>query len=85
MNITQALTLHSGDFTGDELFSIVIPTWDNLEFVKLCVESIRKNSTYKHQIVLHINDGSDGTQEWADKEGDSIFWSTRGACFRLQA
>lgn len=51
------------------MFSIIIPTWNNLPFAKLCVESIRKNSTHKHQIVLHINDGSDGTLEWAKQEG----------------
>ena len=51
------------------MFSIIIPTWNNLEMLKLCVESIRQNSTYEHQIVLHINEGADGTQEWADTEG----------------
>lgn len=47
------------------MFSIIIPTWNNLPFVKLCVESIQKNSAYKHQVILHVNDGSDGTLEWA--------------------
>lgn len=51
------------------MFSIIIPTWNNLGFVKLCVESIRKNSAYKHQVILHINDGSDGTLQWAKQEG----------------
>ena len=51
------------------MLSIIIPTWNNLPFVKLCVESIRKNSAYAHQVVLHINDGSDGTLEWAKAEG----------------
>lgn len=45
-------------------FSILIPTWNNLPFLKLCVESIRKNSTYSHQIIVHVNDCSDGTLEW---------------------
>ncbi len=45
--------------------SIIIPTWNNLAFVKLCVDSIRKNSAYDHQVILHINDGSDGTIDWA--------------------
>ena len=49
-------------------FSILIPTWNNLEFVKLCVDSIRRHSTFAHQIILHINDGTDGTLEWARKE-----------------
>ena len=37
--------------------------------VKLCVQSIRKNSAYPHEIVLHINDGNDGTRAWATAEG----------------
>jgi glycosyltransferase involved in cell wall biosynthesis len=49
------------------MFSIIIPTWNNLDFIKLCVESIHKNSQYKHQVILHINDGSDGTKDWADQ------------------
>jgi glycosyltransferase involved in cell wall biosynthesis len=51
------------------MFSIIIPTWNNLDMLKLCVESIRQNSTFQHQIVLHINEGADGTQKWADTEG----------------
>ena len=51
------------------MFSIIIPTWNNLAFAKLCVASIRKNSTYENQVILHVNDGSDGTLEWAKNEG----------------
>ena len=51
------------------MFSIIIPTWNNLAFVKLCVDSIRKNSAFSHQVILHINDGSDGTLSWAITEG----------------
>jgi glycosyltransferase involved in cell wall biosynthesis len=51
------------------MFSIIIPTWNNLDFAKLCVESIRKNSAYEHQVILHVNDGSDGTLQWAKDEG----------------
>ncbi len=47
------------------MFSIIIPTWNNLAFVKLCVDSIRRNSAFSHQVILHINDGSDGTLQWA--------------------
>ena len=51
------------------LFSILIPTWNNLKFLKICVDSIRKNSTYPHEILIHVNDGSDGTLEWVKAEG----------------
>ena len=50
-------------------FSIIIPTWNNLPFLKLCIESIRKNSTADHQIIIHVNDGSDGTLEWVCEQG----------------
>lgn len=50
-------------------FSILIPTWNNLSFLKLCVESIHKNSSYEHQIIVHVNDGSDGTLAWVEANG----------------
>jgi len=50
------------------MFSIIIPTWNNLPYIKLCVESILKNSALPHQVILHINDGSDGTLEWAQQQ-----------------
>jgi glycosyltransferase involved in cell wall biosynthesis len=49
--------------------SIIIPTWNNLAFARLCVDSIRRHSAFAHQVILHINDGSDGTLQWAQKEG----------------
>jgi glycosyltransferase involved in cell wall biosynthesis len=51
------------------MFSILIPTWNNLEMLKCCIEAIRQNSKYPHEIILHINEGSDGTIEWANTEG----------------
>ncbi len=46
------------------MFSILIPTFNNIEYLKICVDSIKKNSTYKHQIIIHINEGTDGTIEY---------------------
>ena len=47
------------------MFSIIIPTWNNLGYLKLCVDSIRKNSSHQNQVILHVNDGTDGTRRWA--------------------
>lgn len=55
------------------LFSILIPTWNNLAFLKLCLKSITKNSTFNHQILIHVNDGSDGTLEWVKKKQYNIY------------
>jgi len=51
------------------MFSILIPTWNNLALLQWCVKSIRQNSSYDHQIIIHINDGSDGTLEWVCAQG----------------
>ena len=46
------------------MISIVIPTFNNLDYLKLCLRSIKQNSSYHHEIILHINDGSDGTLDF---------------------
>jgi glycosyltransferase involved in cell wall biosynthesis len=72
----------------DAKFSVMIPSWNNLEYVKLCVDSIRKNSSYKHQIIIHVNEGSDGTLEWV-KQQDDIDYSYSaeniGICYALNS
>jgi len=68
-------------------FSILIPTWNNLPYLKLCVESIRKHSTFSHEIILHINDGSDGSLEWARSQEITHSYSAQnvGVCHALNA
>lgn len=64
---------------ADSLFSILIPSWNNLPFLKLCIESIRKNSRYKHQIIVHINEGSDGTLEWVRQQNIDYTFTPQNA------
>ena len=68
-----------------KLFSIVIPSWNNLALLKLCVESIRANSDHAHQIIVHVNDGSDGSLEWVRAEGIDHTWSATntGICLTV--
>ena len=47
------------------MISILIPTYNNLDYLKIAVESIRKNTkSLKYEILLHINEGSDGTLDY---------------------
>lgn len=67
-------------------FSILIPSWNNLPYLQLCIKSIRLNSAYSHQIIVHINDGKDGTQEWVQQQKDIDFTSSNqniGVCYAL--
>jgi len=68
-------------------FTILIPTWNNLPFVRLCVESLRRHSAFPHQVVLHVNDGSDGTLAWARDEGLDHTYSAEnlGICWTVNA
>jgi glycosyltransferase involved in cell wall biosynthesis len=69
------------------MFSILIPTWNNLAFVQCCVASIQKNSSQSHQIILHINDGTDGTLDWAIQNGIDYSYSAEniGICKAVNA
>lgn len=51
------------------MFSIIIPTWNNLPYLKLVVASLREHSAYAHQLIVHVNDGSDGTLAWVREQG----------------
>ena len=46
------------------MFSILIPTFNNLEYLKLCIKSLKKNSYFKNQIICHVNIGEDGTIDY---------------------
>ena len=41
--------------------TIVIPTFNNIDYLKLCLKSIKVNSNYEHEVVVHVNEGSDGS------------------------
>lgn len=67
------------------MFSIVIPTWNNLPFLQLAVETIRRNSAHAHEVLVHVNDGSDGTLDWVREQGlrHSASASNIGICFAV--
>jgi len=46
------------------MFSIIIPTFNNLEYLKTCINSIKINSTFMHEIIPHVNEGKDGTRDY---------------------
>ena len=46
------------------MFSIIIPTFNNLNYLKLCINSIKKNSSYSHELIFHINEGTDGSLDF---------------------
>lgn len=76
-----------GDETKNIHFSILIPSWNNLPHLKLCLASIEKHSRYKHHIVIHVNEGTDGTLEWVKENNYDYSYSSNnsGVCFAFNA
>ena len=68
------------------MFSLLIPSWNNLPYLKTCINSIRANSHFQHQIIVIINEGKDGTLEWIQSEPDIDYVyaeNNLGICYSL--
>lgn len=69
-------------------FSILIPTWNNLPYLKLCVESLCKHSDAEHQLIVMVNEGADGTLEWVQHQPNLEHVASPeniGICYGLNA
>ncbi len=70
----------------DKIFSLLIPSWNNLPYLKLCIRSIQQNSEFRHQIIVVVNEGKDGTLDWlqSQPEIDYVFSGKNlGICYGL--
>ena len=47
-----------------EPISFIIPSRNNLSYLKMCYDSIRKNAGYRHEICMADDFSDDGTWEW---------------------
>jgi GT2 family glycosyltransferase/predicted SAM-dependent methyltransferase len=70
MNLVLRLSKESCD---PPVVDIVIPTYNNLEYLEVCIESIRKSTDTPHNIIV-VNSGTDGTLEWLKKQPDIIHY-----------
>lgn len=68
-------------------FAVLIPSWNNLPYLRLCVESIRCHSAAAHQIIVHVNDGSDGTLQWVRAQGLDYTYAPKnvGVCLAMNS
>lgn len=86
LSSTPTISRHRSQSHIDEaVFSIIIPSWNNLELLKICIDSLKKNSRYSHQIIVHLNEGSDGSKEWLETQGLDFTYSTEniGICYAM--
>ena len=57
------------------MFSVIIPSLNNIDYLKMCIKSLKLNSKYDHEIIVHSNIGSDGTVDFL-KENNIRFTNT---------
>jgi glycosyltransferase involved in cell wall biosynthesis len=67
------------------MFSIIIPTFNNLNYLKITCESIKKNSRLNNEIIIHVNDGADGTLDFVKDNNFKFTYSKKniGLCSSL--
>ena len=65
------------------MFSIIIPTFNNIQYLKLCLKSLKKNSNYEHDIIIFVNEGNDGTLAYVKDNNLKFLHSNinKGVCF----
>ena len=47
--------------------SIIIPTWNNRPYLELCINSIFETTKHPVEIVVHVNEGTDDTEDFLVK------------------
>ena len=65
------------------MFSVIIPTYNNINYLKLCIKSLKKNSKFNHEIIIHVNEGIDGTIDYIKEDTSLKFTYSRtnaGVC-----
>lgn len=55
---------------------IIIPVWNQLEFTKRCIESIRKNTRFPYRLIIIDNNSEPPTKNYlsgiADRHDDVL-------------
>ena len=51
---------------------VAIPTFNNLKFTKMCVTSIRENTTIPYELLIIDDCSTDGTVEWVKEQGINL-------------
>jgi glycosyltransferase involved in cell wall biosynthesis len=69
-------------------FSILIPSWNNLPYLTLCINSIRQHSVVPFELIVHLNESNDGSKEWVEAQEDIAFSYSQknvGVCHAMNA
>jgi len=68
-------------------FTIAIPSWNNDNYLNMCIEYIKKHSKYDHEILVFLNGCEDDSKQVCEKHGVAYMDSPEnlGICVGLNA
>jgi len=72
--------------SGQKKYTILIPSWNNLPYLRLCLRSLKEHSAFDHQIVVLLNESRDGSLAWIKSQEDiDYIYSPKniGICYGL--
>ncbi|MGE5355118.1 MAG: glycosyltransferase family 2 protein [Deltaproteobacteria bacterium] len=84
--MTDLISKHNRSKSGPYAFSLLIPSWNNIGYLSLCIRSIKDNSKLDIQIIVIVNEGIDGTIEWLENQVDIDYVHAKeniGICYGL--
>ena len=62
------------------MITFCIPSKNNLRYLKLAIDSIKKNSFYDNEIFVYVDRDEDGTTEWLKQKGISYILNEDKNC-----
>ena len=69
---------------ADYDFSVLVPTWNNLPCLELCIRSLREQAQTRLQIIVIANEAKDGSLAWLEAQPDlDLLYSPQnlGICY----
>ena len=52
--------------------SVITLSWDNLDYTKAFVKSIRKNTSFPNELIIVDNGSESNTRRWVEKNADQF-------------
>ena len=62
------------------MITFCIPSKNNLRYLKTCIPSIQSNSYYKNDIIVFVDQDTDGTVEWLESNNIKYILNTESEC-----
>ena len=62
------------------MITFCIPSKNNLRYLKSCIPSIQKNSHYKNDIIVFIDQDLDGTEDWLKEHNITYIVNHESEC-----